>query len=63
MGGLRALAVWSAASTALEVSGLLPHLWLSGSFVSSEVNPDDIDVTPFVDRELFESCRGRRGLG
>lgn len=57
----RWLAVWGEVEETLQTSGLLRNLWLSGSFVSAELDPADLDVTPFVDRELAQRCKGKPG--
>ena len=37
--------------------------WLAGSFVSSKFDPDNLDVTVFVDGERVALCQGKPGIG
>ncbi|MFD0902507.1 DUF6932 family protein [Actinomadura sediminis] len=36
-------------------------LWLGGSYVSTKVNPDNIDLTVFIDDEAAKAYRGKAG--
>ncbi|MER5338845.1 hypothetical protein ABT030_00590 [Streptomyces mirabilis] len=40
---------------------LVDRLWLGGSFASSKLNPDNIDVTVFVDHEAEKVVRSHEG--
>ncbi|WP_405783195.1 hypothetical protein OG512_30390 [Streptomyces sp. NBC_01378] len=40
---------------------LVDRLWLGGSFVSSRVNPANIDVTVFIDHDAEKVVRNREG--
>lgn len=42
----------------LEGRPLVHHLWLGGSYVSSKYDPDDIDLTVFLDAQGYEQLRG-----
>jgi hypothetical protein len=53
------LALWGRCMNDLEAPDLLRGLWVAGSFISDEPEPEDIDVTVFVDQELVDRCRGR----
>lgn len=56
------LAAWCAAEAELGAK-LIRALWVAGSFVSSELNPEDIDVSPLYDAEVVAACTGQRGMG
>lgn len=42
---------------------LLDRVWLGGSFVSSKLNPRNMDVTLFLHGEVRQALRGRLGAG
>lgn len=42
---------------------LVHCLWLGGSYVSTELDPDGIDLTVFIDDEAARAYRGRLGAG
>lgn len=42
---------------------LLRYLWMGGSFVSTKRDPDNIDISVFVDGDARGLLRGRRGAG
>lgn len=42
---------------------LLKGVWMGGSFVSSEMNPADLDASPIYDDIAFRSLKGRPGAG
>lgn len=51
-----------------QVEGLLGERivlawWVGGSFVTSVVEVGDIDVTPVLDREVWQRRRGSEGMG
>ncbi|MEU0239699.1 hypothetical protein ABZ234_18605 [Nocardiopsis sp. NPDC006198] len=54
-------------SELLDGSPLVRHLWMGGSYVSSKLNPNDIDIVVFVDGKAEELLRasafnnGQRG--
>lgn len=55
---------WAAAEQGLELERPLVHAyWVAGSFISDEMDPDDIDVTVVVDHELLSANAGRPGMG
>ena len=56
----RYLAVWIALERDFGVQ-LLRSVWLAGSFISSKLDPSDIDVTPVVDRLAIDGLSGRPG--
>lgn len=41
--------------------GLIQHLWLGGSFVSTKVDPQNIDVAVCIDDDVRERLKGRPG--
>lgn len=41
--------------------GLIHHLWLGGSFVSTKVDPQNIDVAVCIDDDVRERFKGRPG--
>lgn len=42
---------------------VLHSLWIAGSFISAERDPEDIDVTPVVDQRVLDRIGGRPGSG
>ena len=42
-------------------SGIQATQWVDGSFVSSKVDPDDIDVVSFVDYDELNNCSNVQG--
>lgn len=59
----RYLVSWAIATEAVDAPGLLKWIWIGGSFTSSKLDPNDIDVTPIVDAETLETLRGQPGVG
>ena len=47
----------------LGEANLVHYLWLGGSFVSNNLDPNNIDVTMVVDGAAREAVRGREGSG
>ncbi|MGI8335991.1 DUF6932 family protein [Actinomadura scrupuli] len=44
--------------------GSLIHcLWLGGSYISTKLDPDNIDLTVFVDEDSASALRGQTGAG
>ena len=41
---------------------LVLAVWLAGSFVSSRFDPDNLDLTVFIDGERAASCQGKPGI-
>lgn len=60
-GFLAYLAAWGSAEKEVGAPVLL-SIWLAGSFVSSEVDPDDVDVTPVVSQSALDSLHGVPGM-
>ncbi|MCD7100477.1 hypothetical protein LRX77_00210 [Pseudoclavibacter sp. 13-3] len=56
------LAAWAAAEHNLGVD-FLKAIWIAGSFTSSEIDPNDIDISPFYDSSLIEQVKGKPGVG
>ncbi|MET9568013.1 hypothetical protein ABZY34_02500 [Streptomyces virginiae] len=46
---------------ALGGQGLIHAVWLGGSFVSTKVNPQNIDLTVLIDEAASESIKGLSG--
>jgi hypothetical protein len=42
---------------------ILHTLWIAGSFISSEINPGDIDVSPVYDEGVLSDLAGSQGIG
>lgn len=42
---------------------ILHTLWLAGSFISNEVDPEDIDVSPIYDEAVISNLIGSPGIG
>ncbi|KIS27924.1 hypothetical protein TV39_08795 [Arthrobacter sp. SPG23] len=42
---------------------ILHTLWIAGSFISDEVNPQDIDVSPVYDEGIISNLAGSQGIG
>ena len=55
------LLAWDAAGLALSAT-LLRGLWVAGSFVSAEMEPTDIDVSPLYDGQVLNSSAGMPGI-
>lgn len=60
-GFLNYVATWRGAEEAVDSDPILQSVWLAGSFASATQDPDDLDVTPVVDREALLSVQGRPG--
>ncbi|MEE1829259.1 hypothetical protein PUR61_44915 [Streptomyces sp. BE20] len=57
---------WSLENDYQSVLGgrsLVDRLWLGGSFVSSRFDPNNIDLTVFIDHEAESLLRNREGAG
>lgn len=61
-GLLRYLQDWERVHITTE-KVLLERLWIAGSFASSELNPQDVDVSPILDRAALDDVSGRPGSG
>lgn len=42
---------------------ILHTIWIAGSFISDEIDPDDIDVSPVYDEGVISDLNGSRGIG
>lgn len=42
---------------------ILHNLWIAGSFISDEVDPEDIDVSPVYDEGIVSDLAGTAGMG
>ncbi|MBG6085862.1 DUF6932 family protein [Zhihengliuella flava] len=42
---------------------LLDRIWLGGSFVSTKINPRNVDLTLFLNDDAVQELRGRPGAG
>lgn len=62
-GLLRYIRAWEVAQESVGGPPVLRHLWVAGSFASSRLNPDDVDVSPVVDGEVLDGLAGRPGVG
>lgn len=40
---------------------IIRHLWLAGSFVSTKIDPSDIDLTVFTDAEVIAALKSKPG--
>jgi hypothetical protein len=47
----------------LDAHPIIHHLWVGGSFVSTKLDPEDIDLTVFTDAVALEMIKGRSGSG
>ncbi|WP_371829042.1 DUF6932 family protein [Rhodococcoides kyotonense] len=54
---------WQNAQTSVRANGLLKAIWIAGSFASSAMEPDDIDVSPILDGPKLLEIKGRVGAG
>jgi hypothetical protein len=61
-GFLAYLSAWRAAQDEAGRDVLL-SLWIGGSFISSELHPSDIDVTPVVSKAVLDALHGAPGIG
>jgi hypothetical protein len=61
-GFLDYLAAWQAAEEAVDAV-VLRAIWLGGSFISAEMHPADLDVSPIYDAAVLESLTGKAGVG
>lgn len=61
-GFLRWLADWAQAEADAGVE-VLHSLWLAGSFISSELNPSDLDISPVISQGALDERAGQRGIG
>lgn len=41
---------------------LVDQVWLAGSFVSAKINPNDIDLSVFVNNDPAEALKGKPGV-
>ncbi|WP_374118868.1 DUF6932 family protein [Allokutzneria sp. A3M-2-11 16] len=55
------LAAWKVAEDNAGVGRVLKLIWLAGSFISMKLDPDDLDVTPVIDRHALLEAQGQRG--
>lgn len=62
VGFLDYLETWRQAQDALGIE-VLRGLWIAGSFISAELEPLDIDVSPHYDELLLRGASGRPGVG
>nr|WP_280331070.1 hypothetical protein [Nocardia wallacei] len=64
-GGLAAyLEAWDDLDVFLKTPHrLLKTIWIAGSFATSTLDPNDIDVSPIVDGELASTYAGKPGSG
>lgn len=60
-GFLDYLAAWLDAQEGVGSGRILQAVWLAGSFISSTCDPDDLDITPVVDRDALVAVQGRPG--
>lgn len=42
---------------------LINYMWLGGSFISDKLDPENIDVTVFLNGTVMKKLRGKRGCG
>ncbi|MFD1145734.1 DUF6932 family protein [Saccharothrix hoggarensis] len=54
------LAAWLLAEEKADVGPVLQLVWLAGSFISGKLNPDDLDVTPVIDRRALVEAQTHR---
>lgn len=61
-GLIRYLDGWQIATTTTDAATpLLRTIWMAGSFVSTKVDPGDIDITPVIDGLAADSVKGQPG--
>jgi hypothetical protein len=56
------LLAWDHAGRTLSAT-LLRGMWVAGSFVSAELDPSDIDVSPLYDEAALRASAGMPGIG
>lgn len=56
------LVAWKQSQVRLGQS-ILKTIWIGGSFVSSELNPADIDISPIYDHSIVEELTETPGIG
>lgn len=61
-GFLSYMTAWDEAEQALGTP-VLRAIWLAGSFISSKLDPSDIDVSPIYDKHVMDAHAGRPGIG
>lgn len=42
---------------------ILHTIWIAGSFISDEIDPNDIDVSPVYDEGVISNLNGAQGIG
>lgn len=63
-GFLDYIGAWRGAEEKTDAPGrALLGVWLAGSFISSRMDPSDIDCTPILDVAVMEATKGRPGHG
>jgi hypothetical protein len=56
------LTAWASAEEAMGVSVLI-GVWIGGSFPSSKLDPEDIDIAAVFDRRALDALEGQVGVG
>lgn len=54
---------WRTAQSAFGGDPVLMGLWVGGSFISSVLDPQDIDVTPHISGPRLRELEGKPGVG
>lgn len=62
-GLVKYLTNWEEIESKTGVTGLLSAFWVAGSFVSPELHPDDIDISPIVDGTKTAAIKRKPGSG
>lgn len=62
-GLVRYMSEWERLEEMVGMSEVLRRIWIGGSFTTSKLDPDDVDVSPIVDGPKLDAIKGKPGCG
>ncbi|WP_137875458.1 hypothetical protein [Rhodococcus sp. Q] len=62
-GLVRYMAEWERLEEMVGTSDVLRRIWVGGSFTTSKLHPEDVDVSPILDGPKLDAIKGKPGCG